>query len=175
MTTNQRVIKLDSRLMTSNNEVIALRQAVDSWNEDEQQPEPHTEEQQEVQHQSGVIGLPIQEGHDTSEPDPHWSDLVLRPWLVQQPRSLCQPLNDPSLELPLFKGRKRVFVRDAHLCVVGKYVVIDRWFVSLIIRKGSIIIEDPAPRDFPPGTSVRTTGQDDVMTNGRWMKMGECS
>ena len=54
---------------------------------------------------------------------------------------------------------------------VGKYVVIDRWFVSLITGKGSIIIEDPAPRDFPPGTSVRTTGHDD----GQWMKMAGCS
>ena len=54
-----------------------------------------------------------------------------------------------ALEMPLFKGSNRVFVRDAHLFLVGKYVVIDRWFVSLIIGKGSIIIEDPAPRDFP--------------------------
>ena len=34
-----------------------------------------------------------------------------------------------ALELPLFKGSKRVFVRDAHLFVIGKYDVIDRWFV----------------------------------------------
>ena len=77
-----------------------------------------------------------------------------------------------TLELPLFKGNKRVFVRDAHLFPVGKYVVIDRWFVSLIVGKGSIIIEDPAPRDFPPETSVRTTGQEDewsVDENGRML------
>ena len=69
-----------------------------------------------------------------------------------------------ALELPLFKGSKRVFVRDAHLFVIGKYVVIDRWFVSLITGRGSIFIEDPAPADFPPGTSVRTTGPDDQWT-----------
>ena len=64
----------------------------------------------------------------------------------------------------MFKGNRRVFVRDAHLFVIGKYVVIDRWFVSLITGRGSIIIEDPAPADFPPGTSVRTTGPDDEWT-----------
>ena len=53
--------------------------------------------------------------------------------------------------------------------------MIDRWFVSLITGKGSIIIEDPAPRDFPIGTSVRTTGQEDVWTvddNGRMLLTG---
>ena len=75
-----------------------------------------------------------------------------------------------ALELPLFKGNKRVFVRDAHLFVTGKDVVIDRWFVSLITGKGSIIIDDPAPTDFPSGTSVRTIGPDDEWT---WMKMVE--
>ena len=69
-----------------------------------------------------------------------------------------------SLELPLFKGNRRVFVRDAHLFVIGKHVVIDRWFVSLIIGRGSIVIEDPAPADFLLGTSVRTTGPDDEWT-----------
>ena len=140
-------------------EVVALRQAVDSWNEDEQQAEPHTEEQQEDQHQSEVIGLHIQEGHDTSESDPPGlsrsaSMAGSATTLVQQPRSLYQRL---------FKESKRVFVRDAHL-FVGKYVVIDRWFPSLIIGKGSIVMEDLAPRDHPPGTSVRTTGQDDEWT-----------
>ena len=62
------------------------------------------------------------------------------------------------------------FVRDAHLFVIGKYVVIDRWFVSQITGKGSIFIDDPAPTDFPSGTSVRTLGPDDQWTideNGR--------
>ena len=150
-------------------EVIALRQAVDSWNEDEQQAEPHTEEQPEDQHQSEVIGLHIQEGHDTSQPDP--------PGLSRSASMAgsATTIIVSALELPLFKGSKRVFVRDAHLFVVGKYVVIDRWFVSLIIGRGSIIIEDPAPRDFPPGTSVRTTGQDDEWTmdeNGRMFLNG---
>ena len=68
-----------------------------------------------------------------------------------------------------------MFVRDAHLFLVGKYVVIDRWFVSLITGRGSIIIEDPAPRDFPPRTSVKTTGQEDMWTvdeNGRMLLNG---
>ena len=62
------------------------------------------------------------------------------------------------------KGSKRVFVRDAHLFVIGKYVVIDRWFVSQVIGKGSIFIDDPSPTDFPIGTSVRTIGPEDQWT-----------
>ena len=68
-----------------------------------------------------------------------------------------------------------MFVRDPHLFIVGKYVVIDRWFVSLITGRGSITIDDPSPRDFPIGTSVRTTGQDDVWTvdeSGRMLLNG---
>ena len=42
-----------------------------------------------------------------------------------------------------------------------KYVVIDRWFVSQIVGKGSIFIDDPSPTDFPIGTSVRTIGPED--------------
>ena len=48
--------------------------------------------------------------------------------------------------------------------MIGKYVVIDRWFVSQIIGKGSIFIDDPSPTDFPIGTSVRTTGSEDQWT-----------
>ena len=54
-----------------------------------------------------------------------------------------------------FKGSIRVFVRDAHLFMIGKYVVIDRWFVSQIMGRGSIFINDPAPTDFQTGTSVQ--------------------
>ena len=36
--------------------------------------------------------------------------------------------------------------------------------MSQITGRGSIFIEDPAPADFPPGTSVRTTGPDDQWT-----------
>ena len=61
------------------------------------------------------------------------------------------------------KGSKQVFVRDAYLFVMGKYVVMDRWFVSQITGKGSIFI-DPSPADFPIGTSVRTIGPDDQWT-----------
>ena len=69
-----------------------------------------------------------------------------------------------TLELPLFKGSTRVFVRDAHLFVIGKYVIIDRWFVSQIVGRGSIFIDDPAPADFQAGTSIRTLGSDDEWT-----------
>ena len=48
--------------------------------------------------------------------------------------------------------------------MIGKYVVIDRWFVSQIIGQGSIFIEDQAPADFPAGASIRTIGPDDQWT-----------
>ena len=64
----------------------------------------------------------------------------------------------------MFKGSKRVFVRNAHLFVIGKYIVIDRWFVSEIVGRGSIFVDDPAPTEFPVGTPVRTTGSDDEWT-----------
>ena len=54
--------------------------------------------------------------------------------------------------------------------MIGKYVVIDRWFVSQITGKGSIFIDDLAPTDFPIGTSVRNIGPEDQWTideNGR--------
>ena len=80
-----------------------------------------------------------------------------------------------TLEMPLFKG-SRVFVRDAHLFIVGKYVVIARWFVAMIVGKGwSIIIDEPSPQDFPAGTPVQTKGQDDVWTldeSGRMLLNG---
>ena len=66
-----------------------------------------------------------------------------------------------------FGGNRRVFVRDDHLFVIGKYVVIDRWFVSLITGRGSIIIGSCTNR---LSTTVRTTGSDDEWTiddNGR--------
>ena len=70
----------------------------------------------------------------------------------------------------MFKRSKRVFLRDAHLFVIGKYIVIDRWFVSQMVGRGSIFIDDPAPTEFPVGTSVRTIGPEDEWTvddNGR--------
>ena len=126
MIMNQIVIKSVSRLVTSNKEVIALRHAVDAWNEEEQQPDPTTEEQPENQHQDEVARLPIHEDRDATDIDPPG---------LSPPASMAGSATTiivSTLELPLFKGNKRVFVRDAHLFPIGKYVVIDRWFVSLI-------------------------------------------
>ena len=50
-----------------------------------------------------------------------------------------------SLEMPFFKR--------------SKSVVIDRRFLAMITGRGSIIIDEPSPQDFPVGTSVRTIGQ----------------
>ena len=141
-------------------EIVALRQEVDSWNEeDPQQQQPQEapyEEQQDNHYPEEVTRLPVDEACD--EPG-------VGPPGLSPPASVAGSATTvivSTLELPLFKGSKRVFVRDAHLFLVGKYVVINRWFVSLITGRGSIIIADPSPRDFPMGTSVRTSGQDDV-------------
>ena len=80
-----------------------IQHAVDAWNEDDQQPEPHIEEQQEEQHQSEVIGLPIQAGHDPSE---------LAPPGLSRSASMAGPATTivaSALELPLFKGSNRAF------------------------------------------------------------------
>ena len=69
-----------------------------------------------------------------------------------------------TLEMPPFKGSKRVFVRDPNFYIFRKYIVIARWFVTQIIGRGSLIIDEPSPQDFPMGTSVRTIGPDDQWT-----------
>ena len=59
--------------------------------------------------------------------------------------------------------------------MIGKHVVIDRWFVSQITGKGSIFIDDPSPTDSPIGTSVRTIGPNDQWTideSGRMLLNG---
>ena len=135
-------------------ELMTLRQTVDAWNDEEQANEEH--HQQETIHDDAP-DLP-QEGVDIDQETP--------PGLAR-PASIAGSASTiimSTLELPLFKGSKRVFVRDSQLFIIGKYVVIDRWFVSVVTGRGSIFIEDPAPADFPSGTSVRTTGPDDQWT-----------
>ena len=53
-------------------EVIALRQAIDAWNEQDPQlvQDPTSEDQQGEQYQEEVIRLPVNEGHDTPDIDP---------------------------------------------------------------------------------------------------------
>ena len=136
-------------------ELMTLRQTVDAWNDDEQANEEH--HQQETTHDDAP-DLPLQEDVDINDESP--------PGLAR-PASIAgsaPTIIMSTLELPLFKGSKRVFARDSQLFVIGKYVVIDRWFVSVVTGRGSIFIEDPAPVDFPSGTSVRTTGPDDQWT-----------
>ena len=129
-------------------ELNNLRQTVDLWNNEE-----------EV----------IEEGHQDDLPQDDVAHTPRSPETPGLARSAsiagsATTVIVSALEVPLFKGSKRVFVRDAHLFVIGKYVVIDRWFVSQIIGRGSIFIEDPAPADFPAGTLIRTTGPDDQWT-----------
>ena len=145
---------LEQSVQDIQQELISLRQTVDTWNDEQ---DVNEEENQEDIPQEDFQELPIQEGRD---------DLQEPPPGLPRSSSLAGSATVivSSLEIPLVKGSKRVFVRDAHLFVIGKYVVIDRWFVSQIIGRGSIFIDDPAPTDFPTGTSVRTIGPDDQWT-----------
>ena len=152
---------LDQSVQDIQQELTMLRQTVDSWNDEQQNDE---EEQQETSLQDELPDLPLHEDQGPSNDPP--------PGLSRSPSMAgsATTIILSSLELPLVKGSKRVFVRDAHLFMIGKYVVIDRWFVSQIVGKGSIFIDDPSPTDFPMGTSVRTIGPDDQWTiddNGR--------
>ena len=136
-------------------ELSTLRQTVDSWNAEEEEVE---EGQQDDLPQNEVPDLPVQEDQGRSpEPPP---GLPRSASIAGSATTVIVSV----LELPLFKGSKRVFVRDAHLFVIGKYVIIDRWFVSQIVGRGSIFIDDPAPADFQAGTSVRTIGPEDEWT-----------
>ena len=152
---------LDQSVHDIQQELAMLRQTVNSWN-DEQQDDG--EEQQQIPPQDDFPDLPLHEDQGSIHDPP--------PGLSRSPSMAgsATTIILSSLELPLVKGSKRVFVRDAHLFVIGKYVVIDRWFVSQVTGKGSIFIDDPSPTDFPIGTSVRTIGPDDQWTideNGR--------
>ena len=151
---------LDQSIQDIQQELVTLRQTVDSWNDEQQNIE---EEQQEVTPQEDVPDPPVYEDQGLPyEPPP---GLNSSSSLAGSGTTIILS----SLELPLVKGSRRVFVRDAHLFVIGKfvigkYVVIDRWFVSKIIGRGSIFIDDPSPTDFPIGTSVRTIGPEDHWT-----------
>ena len=154
---------LDQSVQDIQQELMTLRQTVDSWN-DEQQNDEVQEEQQETTLQEDLPDLPVHEDQGLPyDPPPG----------LNRSSSMAgsgTTIILSSLELPLVKGSKRVFVRDAHLFAIGKYVVIDRWFVSKVVGRGSIFIDDPSPTEFPIGTSVRTIGPEDQWTideNGR--------
>ena len=155
--------QLDQSVQDIQQELMTLRQTVDSWNDDQQHDEVQ-EEQQETTLQEDLPDLPVHEDQGLPyDPPP---GLNRSPSMAGSGTTIILS----SLELPLVKGSKRVFVRDAHLFAIGKYVVIDRWFVSKVVGRGSIFIDDPSPTEFPIGTSVRTIGPEDQWTideNGR--------
>ena len=97
-------------------ELVTLRQTVDSWNDEEQGGE---EGHQDDVPQNEVPDLPVREDQDGSPEAP--------PGLAHSASiaGSATTVIVSALELPLFKGSKRVFVRDAHLFMIGKYVVID--------------------------------------------------
>ena len=76
--------------------------------------EAHEEDIQEENSPNEVVDLPIQEGHDISQHVP--------PGLSRSASMAgsATTIIVSALELPLFKGNKRVFIRDAHLFVIGK-------------------------------------------------------
>ena len=109
---------LEQSVQDIQQELISLRQTVDSWNDDQ---EANGEEQQEIPPQDDVPDLPLQDDQGLPQDTP--------PGLVHSTSvaGSATTVIVSSLELHLFKGSKRVFVRDAHLFVIGKHVVIDRW------------------------------------------------
>ena len=137
---------LDQSVQDIQQELTTLRQTVDSGNDEQQDDE---EERQETAHQDELPDLPLHE--DQGSPYDPPPGLSRSPSIAGSATTIILS----SLELPLVKGSKRVFVRDAHLFMIGKYVLIDRWFVSQVTGKGSIFIDDPAPTDFPIGTSCK--------------------
>ena len=147
--------QLEQSIQDIQQELLTLRQTMDSWNDEHQNDE---EDQQEVSAQDEVPDLHLHEEQGLPYDPP--------PGLTRSSSMTGSgtTIIVSSLELPLVKGSKRVFVRDAHLFAIGKYVVIDRWFVSKIVGRGSIFIDDPSPTDFPIGTSVRTIGPEDQWT-----------
>ena len=154
---------LDQSIQDMQQELVTLRQTVDSWN-DEQPNNEDQEEQQVSTPQEEMPDLPVYEDQGLPYDPPPGLDRS--PSMAGSGTTIILS----SLELPLVKGSKRVFVRDAHLFAIGKYIVIDRWFVSKVIGRGSIFIDDPSPTEFPIGTSVRTIGPEDQWTideNGR--------
>ena len=53
--------------------------------------------------------------------------------------------------------------------------MINRWFVAQVVGRGSLIIDEPSPQNFPVGTCIRTTGPDYVWTldeSGRMLLNG---
>ena len=130
---------LDQSVQDLQQELTTLRQTVDSWTDEQQNDE---EEQQEITIQDDLPDPPLNEDQGPSNDPP--------PGLSRSPSMAgsATTIILSSLEPPLVKGSKRVFVRDAHLFMIGKYVVIDRWSVSQIMGKGSIFIDDPSPTDF---------------------------
>ena len=146
---------LDQSIQDLQHELLTLRQTVDSWNDEQQNDE---EEQQEVTPQDESPDLLVHEDQGLPYDSP--PGLNRSPSMAGSGTTIILS----SLELPLVKGSRRVFVHDAHLFVIRKHVVIDRWFVSKIIGRGSIFIDDPSPTDFQKGTSVRTIGPEDQWT-----------
>ena len=133
--------QLDQSVQDIHQELMTLRQKVDSWNDDQQHDEVQ-EEQQENTLQEDLPHPPVAE--DQGSPYDPPPGLNRSPSMAGSGTTVILS----SLELPLVKGSKRVFVRDAHLFAIGKYVDIDRWFVSKVIGRGSIFIDDPSPTEF---------------------------
>ena len=97
---------LDQSIHDIQQELITLRQTVDSWNDEQQIDEG---EGQEISPQDEFPDLPLREDQESFHDPP--------PGLSRSPSMAgsATTIIISSLELPLVKGSKRVFVRDAHL------------------------------------------------------------
>ena len=59
------------------------------------------------------------------------------------------------LSSPAYKGQQRITVKDQSCFHIGCFIVIGETFAAKAVDKGSLVLEEPLPRDFPTGTHVR--------------------
>ena len=65
------------------------------------------------------------------------------------------------LSSPACKGQQRITVKDQSCFHIGCFIVIGEIFAVTVVDKGSLVLEEPLPRDFPTGTHVKQFSQNE--------------
>ena len=167
----QNICQTQQVLQETQQTVDQLRQTVETWNE----PYDHDQEHEQQVEQSELGNA----GHNQQGQVEELNEIVRGDVSTMTSSQIHPPpglhSSDSGLgsastiimstpEMPLLKGSKRVFVRDATLFTVRKYIVVGRWFVTQIVGRGSVLTDEPLPQDYIMGPSVRTIGPDDQWT-----------
>ena len=69
------------------------------------------------------------------------------------------------LSSPAYKGQQRITAKDQSGFRIGGFIVIGETFAVKVVDKGSLVLEEPLPRDFPTGTHVRQLSQNEPTSN----------